>query len=194
MYNEAVIRACIQQLRFWYTLKNQLVAHNSQGAQDQEMKALKTFRRARDANVAYFLILILYSSLLLLRMGYVMLKDKPVCPTAYGIKECPGSRFVSVSTPLAITCASLWVPSDLFLLQHCLCKLTSGVTGTNKHTKVFCFCFWFFLMESGVLCSSPSTSVFVFCCCICSVCCVFTATECFQLMLRKWGNQLEQCA
>lgn len=56
MYNEAVIRACIQQLRFWYTLKNQLAADNSQGAQDQEIKALKTFMRARDANVAYFLI------------------------------------------------------------------------------------------------------------------------------------------
>lgn len=35
---------------FWYTLKNQLVADNSQGAQDQEMKALKTFRRAIDVN------------------------------------------------------------------------------------------------------------------------------------------------
>lgn len=119
------------------------MADNSQGAQDQEMKALKTFRRARDAN-AYFLILILYSSLLLLRMGYVMLKDKPVCPTAYGIKECPGSHFVSVSTPLAITCACLWVPSDLFLLQCCLCKLTSGITGTNKHNKSVLFLFLFF--------------------------------------------------
>lgn len=41
---------------FWYTLKNQLVADNSQGAQDQEIKALITSRQAMGVNVAsYFL-------------------------------------------------------------------------------------------------------------------------------------------
>lgn len=54
-HNEAIIRVSTQQLRSRYTLKKQLAAHNSHGAQDREIKALKTFKRARHANVASFL-------------------------------------------------------------------------------------------------------------------------------------------